>query len=151
MTQKPVADIIREFAAALDTEACKESLAKIDPLRVKLTALLDAVGKYAAQVGVEIKPTYIPTTNLVELAFGVSRKLTDELRRFADVLQSRHDEVRDIDPGYKRLASVCQAIRIFCGLIGVDLGIGGGFITANQILFPNAHKQLLKGSKVRIR
>ena len=119
--QESVADITRRFADALDDERCRLLLATTPGARRNLTALLDALGMYAAGLG----------ENLVSVGRFVvfwpmppKRCMTDELRRFADALERRADLVRMVDPEYKRLASAVKAMSMFAAKLGIDLGLG---------------------------
>ena len=121
--QRPVADIVRAFADLLDSEQHKEALAKVDPLRLKLADMLDAVGKFAERCGV-ILQNVEATVAGIKRGVIVRRNLTDELRRFADVLERRHDKVREVDPGYCKLISVVKAMSLYASWLGADLGVG---------------------------
>jgi hypothetical protein len=131
MRQRPVADIIRDFADMLDSEECRDALTAVDPARLKLARMLDALGKYATQAGVDLRQ--LRPGDVAALGFA-PRRLTDELRRFADALQRRHDAVLRIDPGYRRLTNALKAMNVYATWLGKDLGLGGrGLVTGNRL------------------
>jgi len=125
---EPISSIVHRFADLLDDERSREALDKADPLRVKLVDMLTALGKYAAQVGVDLRQmslTFPMKAGEFEYDMLAPRKLTDELRRFADVLDKRKDAVLKIDPKLQRLASVVLAMEWYAKQLGVNLGVDG--------------------------
>lgn len=131
MKQIAVSDALRHFADALDSNERERRVGKFDPTGEKLAAFCDALGKMASQVGVTLRAKLLSTpTGPLGLqsiySLVVDRQLTDELRRFADVIDKKRDAVRKVDPGYKRLADVVPFIRMYCADSGIDIGLGFG-------------------------
>lgn len=129
--QVEVADIFRRFADALDDPYSSEERVRSDPGDYDLARLLDAIGSYARECGTDLRGLTVGQ-KAWELMHGegrkiISRKLTDEVRRFADMLERKQDLVHKVDPGYKRLASAVKAANIYARSIGADLGLGSGW------------------------
>lgn len=136
LKQRQVSDIVRAFADLLDGDLHREALAKVDPLRIKLADMCNALGRYAEACGATLKAQRLYSSIKVSghEKWPVQKlKLTDELRRFADMLERRHAKVREVDPGYRRLGSVLLAMQTYASWLGEDLGIGGGAVVTSNL------------------
>lgn len=122
---EPVSTIVHRFADLLDDERNREAWERTDPLRVKLADMLHALAKYAADCGVEMPKLYKLSFTVPDNMTVPERRHTDELRRFADVLDKRRDAVLKADPKLERLASVVLAMEWYAKQLGVDLGVDG--------------------------
>lgn len=122
MRQVYVPDVFRKFADVLDDPDTLPKMDDFDPQRVKLTMFLNAVGTFARDLGIDLIRKRL--SNGVDVT-PINRKLTDELRRFADVIEKKHDDVRQVDPRYRRLTAALRAAQIYAEDIGRDLGVGG--------------------------
>lgn len=114
-----VSDAFRAFADALD-RAEPEQLDAFDPLGVRLTQLCDALGQYSRRLGVDLR--YFSRKDVLIR----TPILCGELRRFADAVDKKQDDLKRVDPGLKRLASAMQFIKLYASDLGVDIGLGGG-------------------------
>lgn len=124
--QVPVADVFRKFADMVDDPHLLPVRAKVDPGRKVLASILDALGKYAAEMGTDLRWL---NERVGGAAFWegnppkLGRRLTDEVRRFADMVEKKRDLIRVVDPGHRRLTSAIKAVNIYALRLGVDMGL----------------------------
>jgi hypothetical protein len=92
-----------------------------------------AVQRFGEALGIDTV-NWVDKQAILSAGYKPTERMTDELRRFADVLDRDWNKARAVDPGCRRLTSLVKGMQMYAGWLGVDLGCGGPLIVGDPLL-----------------